>query len=146
MFDLSEAKDESDRCWKVATETYDRAAALSIIGRKLGKSARADITNIIDELKDLSSLLRDCTDLLLVFKSRIDLVHAYLDTLLPSINHTNRALWVFLGDRDLSYDKAAESKWEFFLLKMHKEAGVTLLTRITIYKCFLTELVNLWQR
>lgn len=144
--DPSEAKDESDRCWKAAKESYDRAAALVVIKPRLSKSARSEITNIIDELTDVSSLLRDCTDLSLIFKSRLDLVHEYLDVVLQSINHTNRTLYDHFGDADFLYNEFPGNKWEFLLVKMHKEVNVTLLNRIMIYKCFLTELVHLWQR
>lgn len=138
---IEDAKKESDRCWKVATETYDRAAALVVIKQKLGKTA--EIGNIIAHLKDISSLLRDCTDLLLVFKNRIYLFDEYLDAALQSINHTNRVLIHLLGDEDFLYADTAESRWKYLLVKMENEVGVPLLNRVVIYQSFLAELVNL---
>ena len=138
---IEEAKQESDRCWKVATETHDRAAALVVIKRKLGKTA--EIGNIIAQLKDISSLLRDCADLILVFKNRIYLFDEYLDAALQSINNTNRVLIHLLGDEDFLYADTAETKWKYLLMKMENEVGVSLLNRAVIYQSFLAELVNL---
>lgn len=138
---IEEAKKESDRCWKVAMETYDRAAALVVIKRKLRKTA--DIGNIIVQLKDISSLLRDCADLLLVFKNRIHLFDEYLDAALQSINHTNRILIHLLGDKDFLHADTAESSWKYLLMKMENEVSVSLLNRVVIYQSFLAELVNL---
>ena len=140
------AKEESDRCWKVATETHNNATALVAVKQRLGKSLKAETTNIVDELKDVSKLLRDCTDLILIFRGRWRMAEEYFNIILPSINHTNRLLYHHLGDTDLLYDKTTENKLNAIFMKMHNDVDISLLHRFTIYKCFLTELVHLLQK
>lgn len=144
---MMEAKDESDRCWKAAMETRRNAGVMSdVILPRLGISYKSEITNIIHEMSEVSSLLVDCADFVLVFRDRLYLIIEYINILLPSITRTNRHLWEDLVDDDFLHDKSAGYKWGRLLAKMRDEVKATLHSRFVAYKCYLTEVVHLVHR
>lgn len=134
---------ESARCWWEAKAAADIGAALTRIKQELDKNSKADITNVIDELQQNESRLRDISDYLRIYQNREYLVKDYLDLILPSLKKTLMDIYVLLAElRTTTFVKV----WNKILMRMSLESNNSLHTRLIMYKTLLMQLSRLLSR
>lgn len=133
---------ETVGCWWEAKRADDVATALARIRTELDATFHADITNIINEILHAGSMLRDLSDLLRIYRSRICLVRDFLLIVLPCFGRTIDDMRHHLGEKGASYKKV----WNTITVKMSAEASSSLYTRFIMYNGFMVQLVRLLSR
>ncbi|OBT67905.1 hypothetical protein VE03_02435 [Pseudogymnoascus sp. 23342-1-I1] len=132
---------ETVECWWEARRATDLAAALTRIRASLPPPTHADITNVINELLHSGSLLRDLSDLLRIYRSRVALVRAFWDILLPCLGRSVDDIRFLLGGKG-----GLEVVWERIRGRIEGEGGGSLYTRFIMYNGYMVQLVRLLSR
>ena len=133
---------ETVGCWWEAKRADDVAAALTRIRTALDAGFHADITNVINEVLHAGSLLRDLSDLLRIYRSRVCLVRDFLLIFLPCFGRSMDDIRHHLGEKGASYKQV----WMTITTKMSAEASTSLYTRFIMYNGFMVQLVRLLSR
>ena len=133
---------ETVECWWEAKRADDVAAALTRIRTELEASSHADITNVINEVLHSGSLLRDLSDLLRIYRSRVCLVRDFLLIFLPCFERTMDDIRHYLGEKGASYKRI----WMIITAKMSVEASTSVYTRFIMYNGYMVQLVRLLSR
>ncbi|OBT79163.1 hypothetical protein VF21_01791 [Pseudogymnoascus sp. 05NY08] len=132
---------ETVECWWLAKRSDDISSALSRIRISLSSTSHATITNIINEILHSSSLLRDLSDLLRIYRDRVSLVRGFLGILLPCLDRSVEDIRYALGGKG-----SLRVVWGGIVEGMGGEGGGSLYTRFIMYNGYMVQLVRLLSR
>ncbi|OBT91003.1 hypothetical protein VE02_00184 [Pseudogymnoascus sp. 03VT05] len=132
---------ETVECWWLAKRSDDISSALSRIRISLSSASHASITNVINEILHSSSLLRDLSDLLRIYRDRVSLVRQFLGILLPCLDRSVEDIRYLLGEKG-----SFRQVWGGIVERMGGEGGGSLYTRFIMYNGYMVQLVRLLSR